>query len=90
MPRRCFLDRVRTNRELGRRAWSPRSIRQHTGMNGSDCRAYDQVLALLHDRGQPSIVREMIAVRMLDLASKGERDIGRLCQGALGLPNLRH
>jgi hypothetical protein len=46
--------------------------------------AYDQALASLHDRGQPIIVRETIAIRMFDLASKGERDIERLCEGALG------
>jgi hypothetical protein len=45
--------------------------------------AYDKALASLDDRGQPNIVREVIAVRMFDLAAKGERDIGRLCKGAL-------
>jgi hypothetical protein len=47
--------------------------------------AYDKALAsLLHDAGQTIIVRETIAVRMFDLASKGERDPERLCQAALG------
>jgi hypothetical protein len=45
--------------------------------------AYDKALASLHDAGQPIIVRETIARRMLELASKGERDPERLCQGAL-------
>jgi hypothetical protein len=48
--------------------------------------AYDKAIASLHDRGRPTIVREIIAVRMFDLAAKGERDLDRLCQGALGLP----
>jgi hypothetical protein len=47
-------------------------------------RAYDQALASLHDRGQPRVVREAIAIRMFDLVSSGERDIDRLCQRALG------
>jgi hypothetical protein len=47
-------------------------------------KAYDQALASLHDSGQPIIVREAIAARMFDLAAKGERDIHRLCRGALG------
>jgi hypothetical protein len=51
-------------------------------------KAYDHALASLHDRGQPSIVREIIAVRMFNLASRGERDIDRLCQRALG-PSLQ-
>jgi hypothetical protein len=47
-------------------------------------KAYEKALVSLHDRGQKSIVREIIAVRMLDLASKGERDLDPLCKGALG------
>jgi hypothetical protein len=46
--------------------------------------AYEKALVSLRDRGQKSIVREIIAVRMLDLASKGERDLDCLCKGALG------
>jgi hypothetical protein len=46
--------------------------------------AYDKAIANLHDRGQPSIVREVIAVRIFDLAAKGEREIDRLCAGAIG------
>jgi hypothetical protein len=46
--------------------------------------AYDKAVASLHDGGQPTIVREVIADRMFDLAAKGERDIGRLCKGAVG------
>ncbi len=45
--------------------------------------AYDKAMGSLHDRGQPQIVRETIALRMFDLASKGERDRERLCKAAL-------
>jgi hypothetical protein len=47
-------------------------------------KAYDKAIASLHDRGQPAIVRETIAVRMFELASRGERDGERLCKAALG------
>jgi hypothetical protein len=46
--------------------------------------AYDKAIASLQDRGQPAVVRETIAVRMFELASRGERDGERLCQAALG------
>ena len=46
--------------------------------------AYDKAIIALHDAGQPSIVRETIAIRMFDLASKGETDPERLWKGALG------
>lgn len=51
--------------------------------------AYDKAIAALHDRGQPEIVREIIAKRIITLAGKGERDPDRLCTSALtaiGLP----
>jgi hypothetical protein len=46
--------------------------------------AYDTAIASLHDGGQPTIVRETMAIRMFELASKGERDRDRLCRAALG------
>jgi hypothetical protein len=42
---------------------------------------YDQALASLG--GQPTIVRETIALRIFDLASTGERDPERMRQAAL-------
>lgn len=48
------------------------------------CTAYDTAKKELHDRGQPDIVQEIIAQRILDLAEKGERDPDRLCDAALG------
>jgi hypothetical protein len=45
--------------------------------------AYDKAIAGLHDRGQPEVVREIIAKRIVALASKGERNPDRLCEAAL-------
>jgi hypothetical protein len=45
--------------------------------------AYDKVCKSLHDTGQPPIVTEVIAHRMIALAKAGERDPDRLCAGAL-------
>jgi hypothetical protein len=52
------------------------------------CAAYDRTKKELHDSGQPEIVREILARRILDLAAKGERDPERLCAGALGSLHL--
>ena len=41
------------------------------------------VVYVLHDRGQPDIVNEVIAERIISLAKKGERDPDKLCEGAL-------
>jgi hypothetical protein len=46
--------------------------------------AYDKALASLHDRGQPLLVREIMAERIFDLATMGERNPDRLCKAALG------
>jgi hypothetical protein len=46
-------------------------------------KAYDEALVSLHDHGQPMVVRETIALRLFDLASKGERDPQRLREAAL-------
>ena len=47
------------------------------------CDAYDKASRSLHDNGQPDIVKEVIARRIISLAKKGERDPDRLCAGAL-------
>lgn len=47
------------------------------------CAAYDKARASLHDKGQPDIVNEVIARRIIALAKEGERDPDRLCAGAL-------
>ena len=45
--------------------------------------AYDRARRSLHDKGQPAIVQEIIAKRIIALAKDGERDPDRLCAGAL-------
>ena len=47
------------------------------------CDAYDKARALMHDTGQPYIVNEVIAQRIIALAKRGERDQNRLCAIAL-------
>jgi hypothetical protein len=45
--------------------------------------AYDAILKELHDRGQPAIVQEVIAKRVIELAAIGERNPQRLCETVL-------
>jgi hypothetical protein len=46
--------------------------------------AYDRALRELHDRGQPNVVKEVLAHRIIEAARAGERDSERLCEIALG------
>jgi hypothetical protein len=45
--------------------------------------AYDAALKGLHDTGQPQIVRDVIAERIVAAAKLGERDPVRLLEAAL-------
>ena len=45
--------------------------------------AYDLARKELHDRGQPVIVLEIIASRIIALAKAGERDPAQICKQAL-------
>jgi hypothetical protein len=45
--------------------------------------AFDHACASLHDIGQPDLVREVIARRIIEVAQTGERDPIRLSQRAL-------
>jgi hypothetical protein len=47
------------------------------------CTAYDKAMASLHDAGQPAVVHEVIAQRIIADAKRGERDLDRLCANAL-------
>jgi hypothetical protein len=49
--------------------------------------AFDAACKELHDTGQPEIVREIIAKRIIEAATKGERDPARLRDA--GLAGLR-
>jgi hypothetical protein len=46
--------------------------------------AYSRALRELHDKGQPKLVLEVIANRIIDAAKAGERDSETLCEIALG------
>jgi hypothetical protein len=45
--------------------------------------AFDAACRELHDKGQPSIVRELIAKQVIAATKTGERDPARLCDAAL-------
>ena len=45
--------------------------------------AYDKARGMLQDRGQPHLVEEVIAKRVIDIASTGERDPDVLARQAL-------
>ena len=45
--------------------------------------AYGKARVALHDKGQPEIVNEVIAKRIVDLAKTGEINAERLCNAAL-------
>jgi len=46
-------------------------------------RAYEKARKSLHDKGQPWIVQEVIAARIIAAARGGERDPDKLCRTAL-------
>ena len=46
-------------------------------------RAFDAACAALHDSGQPKIVHEVMARRIIRAAQRGERDPAKLCSIAL-------
>ena len=45
--------------------------------------AFDAACRELHDKGQPEIVYEIIAVRIIEAAKKGERDVTKLAAAGL-------
>jgi hypothetical protein len=52
--------------------------------------AYEQAISGLRARGQPEVMREVIARRLIALAARGERDPERLYAAALaGLRSLQ-
>jgi hypothetical protein len=46
-------------------------------------KAYDMALESLHDFGQPEVVREVIAKRIIEAAQRGLVDPASLCADAL-------
>jgi len=51
--------------------------------------AYDKARKMLHDRGQPHVVQEIIAKRIIDIAATGERDPDELARRALQAVGLK-
>jgi hypothetical protein len=52
--------------------------------------AFDAACEEVRDAGQPPVVREVMARRIIDAARAGERDVNRLREAALsGLKGLR-
>ena len=45
-------------------------------------RAYERACAELHDTGQPPVVRDVIARRLIEIAGRGERDVEQLWRAA--------
>jgi len=45
--------------------------------------AYEIARKSLHDKGQPPLVQEIIADRIIEAAKNGERDPEKLCEKAL-------
>jgi hypothetical protein len=52
--------------------------------------AFDAACRELHDKGQPPIVNEIIAARIIEAAKSGERDVNRLCKAGLAALGLRN
>ena len=52
--------------------------------------AYDRAIAGLGDGGQPEVVKEIIAKRIVALAARGERNPERLCEAALAELGIAH
>lgn len=46
-------------------------------------RAFEKARRSLHDTGQPAIVQEIIAARLIAAAKTGERNADKLCELAL-------
>lgn len=66
---------------VGKRSFDHEALRQ-MGV------AYDRAQRLLHDRGQPEVVQELIARAIIDIAVRGERDPEKLAREALNALGL--
>jgi hypothetical protein len=45
--------------------------------------AYGKACRMLHDKGQPTLVQEVIARRIVEIAKAGERDPNKICERVL-------
>jgi hypothetical protein len=48
--------------------------------------AYDKLHKKLYDGGQPRVVSEIIAKRIIEIAAHGERDPNKICERVLTCP----
>jgi hypothetical protein len=53
------------------------------------CAAFEKARKSLHDTGQPALVQEVIARRIIALAERGQRDPDKLCEDALSSLGLK-
>jgi len=51
--------------------------------------AFERACKALHDMGQPDIVKEIIAKRIIETAKTGEHDPARLCERALAALGIK-
>jgi hypothetical protein len=51
--------------------------------------AYDKAYRMLHDKGQPHIVQEVIARSVIKVAKTGERDPDKICERVLTMFGLQ-
>ena len=47
------------------------------------CQAFDLTCQAFHDAGQPELVKEIIAKRIIEIAGRGERDPQKMREAAL-------
>ena len=52
--------------------------------------AYAKACRMLHDKGQPAVVQEVMAARIINVVKAGERDPDRICQRVMAELGLQH
>ena len=52
--------------------------------------AYAKACKMLHDKGQPSLVQEVMAGRIIEIVKAGERDPDRICLRVMADLGLQH
>ncbi len=52
--------------------------------------AYAKACKMLHDKGQPALVQEVMATRIINVVKGGELDPDRICQRVMAELGLQH
>ena len=52
--------------------------------------AYAKACRMLHDKGQPAVVQEVMAGRIIEIVKAGERDPDRICLRVMADLGLQH